>query len=433
MASDTTGIPGLPDKKRGALWGTLSLSVLIHAGVVLLLGGVVVFSVMERPPAQFRPPPPPPVRIEPQKLEHKVRLKEQQQSSGRPQVQPRLAADRVADIALPKVDTEVTEMHRKLSKDMLKNFSSAGVGTGIGTGRGRGGLGSTASSVNFFGVRATGERIAILVDVSRSMVSDEKGGLTGYDTLKAEVQQIVDKLGDGTFFNLIFFDSYVDLFKSELLLARPSSKKEAGEFIQPYFGNFTPEFIAECMAKKRYPNASRLKNFQAPKLEALEKYASGSGTTRLDLALIAAFQMKADTIFVISDGQPLIARKMTEKEQQAFDKELAARSEELKARSEKHYRELTALNEKRARRGLPPKILEGGAGGLGAPKLTKEQILEYLRTFMIEMYGPEQKSAPRIHAVAYGADPNGEIFLRTLTKEYRGQFRKIRGLAPAIK
>ena len=58
--SDTTANPqDFVTKRKQPLLGTFSISVLIHAAVVALLGGVVVFKVLERPPAQFKPPPPP--------------------------------------------------------------------------------------------------------------------------------------------------------------------------------------------------------------------------------------------------------------------------------------------------------------------------------------------------------------------------------------
>jgi hypothetical protein len=68
--SDTTAKPqDFATKRKQPILGTFSISLAIHAAVIALLGGVVVFKVLERPPAQFKPPPPPPktTKIEPQK------------------------------------------------------------------------------------------------------------------------------------------------------------------------------------------------------------------------------------------------------------------------------------------------------------------------------------------------------------------------------
>src|SRR5882757_3877239 len=60
-------------RHKAPLWGTFSVSLLVHVIVIGLLGSVVVFRVFERPAAQFAPPPPPaPPRLDPRKLEHQV-------------------------------------------------------------------------------------------------------------------------------------------------------------------------------------------------------------------------------------------------------------------------------------------------------------------------------------------------------------------------
>ena len=94
-----------------------------------------------------------------------------------------------------------------------------------------------------FGIQAAGERIAFVVDLSRSMVEDDKGGLNGINVLKKELTGMVEKLNDGTFFNLIFFDSSVDIFKPKLVVAKPGTKKEAADFISPYYSDFGAEVL----------------------------------------------------------------------------------------------------------------------------------------------------------------------------------------------
>ncbi len=112
-----------------------------------------------------------------------------------------------------------------IKKTLGKNFSLGGLGTGFGSGTGSGGLGLGTSTVSFFGIQAAGERIAFVIDLSRSMVEDDKGGLNGINVLKNELKEMVQKLNDGTFFNLIFFDDDVDIFKPKLVVAKSSTKK----------------------------------------------------------------------------------------------------------------------------------------------------------------------------------------------------------------
>ena len=100
--SDTTANPqDFATKRKQPLLGTFSISVLIHAALIALLGGVVVFKVLERPAAQFKPPPPPAkvTKLEPRIIKHTIKIREQQQNSGRPRVSPRLTANRVSGIS----------------------------------------------------------------------------------------------------------------------------------------------------------------------------------------------------------------------------------------------------------------------------------------------------------------------------------------------
>ncbi|MGA7881736.1 MAG: hypothetical protein WCD63_12805, partial [Terrimicrobiaceae bacterium] len=108
MSEAAANLQDLATKRKQPIFGTFSVSVLIHVAVIALLGGVVVFKVLERPPAQFKPPPPPAktTKIEPRKLQHKIKIREQQQNSGRPRVSPRLTANRVSGISLPEIEVD---------------------------------------------------------------------------------------------------------------------------------------------------------------------------------------------------------------------------------------------------------------------------------------------------------------------------------------
>ncbi|HEY5768439.1 MAG TPA: hypothetical protein VIS71_01220, partial [Terrimicrobium sp.] len=269
MSESTANFEGLASKRKQPILGTFSLSVIIHAAIIALLGGVVVFKVLERPPAQFKPPPPPAkvTKIEPRKLQHRIKIREQQQNSGRPRVSPRLTANRVSGISLPEieVDPAAAPVKSNIQKNIGKSFSMGGLGSGLGSGTGSGGLGLGTSTVSFFGIQAAGERIAFVIDLSRSMVEDDKGGLKGINVLKNELKGMVEKLNDGTFFNLIFFDENVDLFKPKLVIAKPATKKEADDFISPYYADFGKQVIQNYSQENRnWPPATRLRNYHMP-------------------------------------------------------------------------------------------------------------------------------------------------------------------------
>jgi hypothetical protein len=370
-------------------------------------------------------------------------------------VSPRLTANRVSGISLPEIEADpmAAPVKSNIQKNVGKNFSMGGLGTGLGSGTGSGGLGLGTSTVSFFGIQAAGERIAFVIDLSRSMVEDDKGGLNGIIVLKNELKSMVQKLNDGTFFNLIFFDDKVDLFKPKLVVAKPPTKKEADEFISPYYADFGKETLQNYSQDKRdWPSATRLHNYNHPMLESTAKYVSGGSNSQIDTPLAAAFQMQADTIFIISDGYPVFERALFGKELEEYQrrvkeaeekwaklspKELERIEKSNQESREKYWKALDAENAKRARRGLPPKVFEeGGPGGIGfgvgRPSLTSAQTIVYIRAMAVELYG-DKKKMPKIYTVAYGAQAGGEEFLQSLSREFHGRYRKIRGLAPPVK
>ena len=459
MSEAAANLQDLATKRKQPIFGTFSVSVLIHVAVIALLGGVVVFKVLERPPAQFKPPPPPAkiTKIEPRKLQHKIKIREQQQNSGRPRVSPRLTANRVSGISLPEIEVDpmAVPVKTNIKKNIGKTFSMGGLGTGLGRGTDSGGLGLGTSTVSFFGIQASGERIAFIIDLSRSMVEDDKGGLNGITVLKDELKKMVENLNDGTFFNLLFFDDHVDLFQPKLVVAKPATKKEADTFISPYYADFGKAVLENYSQDSRdWPSATRLRNYQLPMLESRPKYVSEGGhkNSQIDAPLVAAFQMQADTIFIISDGTPIFERALFGKELEEYQRRVAQLEEKWerlsaserekvgkknKEISDKYWKNLDAENAKRARRGLPPKVFEEGQPGgivpsVSPPRLTPSQTIEYIRALADELY-PDKKKMPKIYTVAYGAQAGGEAFLQMLSKEFRGRHKKIRGLAPPVK
>ena len=98
-----------------------------------------------------------------------------------------------------------------------------------------------------------------------------------------------EKLNDGTFFNLIFFDDNVDLFKPKLVVAKRDTKKEADAFISPYYSEYGKELLQNYSEDKRsWPSATRLRNYTMPMMESRGKYVSDGGHTnsQIDAPLV---------------------------------------------------------------------------------------------------------------------------------------------------
>ena len=324
-----------------------------------------------------------------------------------------------------------------------------------------------ASSVNFFGVKGEGTNVYFVVDLSDSMVEQDKGGIEGYKNLKEKLGQMIQSLSPETNFNVAFYGDAVDLFMPSSVPATPENKQAAMKFL--------PRYMASTSQR-----GNLLRNYR-PTIGTLPALG---GTSRMDLGLAAAFEGRADTIFVLSDGKPVIQRAMSEKEREEYRKK-AADSEisvadrqkyekdvaEYKKKYEDYNEEMKKYREKyadkiteKARReaenrakgkgkviegqgfvvdpvkipGLPnapmaptaPPLPQPKAQGkaVGPPSLGNWQdddILEYLKETIAKTYKKDGYELPSIHGVAFLAKPAEEKFLRSLASRNNGNFMRI--------
>ncbi len=100
--------------------------------------------------------------------------------------------------------------------------------------------GAKASAVNFFGVKGEGTNVYFVVDVSDSMVEQDKGGIDGYKNLKDKLGQMIQSLAPETNFNIAFYGDAVDLFMSISVPATPENKQAALKFFTPIHGEQRP-------------------------------------------------------------------------------------------------------------------------------------------------------------------------------------------------
>ena len=323
------------------------------------------------------------------------------------------------------------------------------------------------STVNFFGAKGEGTNVYFVVDVSDSMVETDKGGIDGYKNLKEKLGQMIQSLAPETNFNVVFYGDTVDLFRPESVPATPENQKAAREFLPKYMASTTQR-------------GNILRNFK-PKIATLP---SNGGTSRMDLGLVAAFEGRADTIFVLTDGKPVIQRAMNEKEReeyrkkaadseispadrQKYEKEVAEYrkkyeeyNEEVKKYREKYADKITEKARREAENrvkgkgkviegqgfvvdpvkipGLPaapmvptappPPQAKAQGKAVGPPSLGNwrdDEILEYLKETIAGTYKKDGYELPSIHGVAFLAKPAEEKFLQSLASRNNGKFIRI--------
>ena len=419
------GFDRISARRRKQLWILLGASLALHLiGGVAFAGYVVMRSQRQEKPVFVAPPP---IRTyEPRKLEHRVKVQQKQRSSSRPAVVPRLAALKTSDLALPKIDLD-PKLVRTSFQPKFKAVSGVGMGAGIGTGYGTGGFGSGVANFNFFGIRGRGDRVAVLMDVSVSMVEDERGGFPGFARVQNQINELIEKLDDAAFFNVVAFADAAEIWRPAMVVASPENKKEARKFVERFNRDQN-----DCGLAQGNVEASNL---------GLE--ASG-GETRLDLALTAAFQNGADTILVISDGLPRVEKGDSGNAASDYQKKLA----EWQERNAKSLADLKYVEKKVWVPGNDGKLREGGPRGpksegqyvtrrvavnmpSGRPQPPKpsywtlEDFLKHLARLHETLYAKKGRKLPTVHCIGYQIDADGGRFLRKVAHTYKGNYRRV--------
>jgi hypothetical protein len=292
-----------------------------------------------------------------------------------------------------------------------------------------------AANVNFFGLRGQGHRICLVVDVSLSMAEDERGGLRGYQAVKRRVAEVLKGLQDGALFNVVAFEDAVARLWEEMQPANARTREEAVEWVQ------------------------RFNTIEGPYGLRGSNYAPGDhgipaagGSSRLDLALTAAFEVGADTIFVITDGVPLIRKALEGAELEAYRRAreqapIIGGGERIEVSDaelrdwEKRVEAWEKEQERRLRKGLGPQVREGGRTGppprpqsrttrprranVPWPMWGEDDVLRHIETLQKEFYEDQGKRPAKVHVVGYEVDDGTRSFLRRLARLNRGQYRGI--------
>lgn len=416
-------------RSKRILWISVAAVALIHVLALVVFGSMVIFSHVFQREVAFEAPPDIEKRLDPRKIEHQVRIQQQQQRSGRPRVQPRLSAQRVTDFPLPEITTDPKPVTDLMRPDITQ-FGQAGLGRGTAGGAGIGGLGLGTSQVMVMGLRAQTDRIAILVDLSLSMIEDERGGFPGFEALKQEINDVINALNPGSFFNIIGYGTHVDMFKPEAVLASPEHKREAREWLEPYMTDMVNVQNNGAFRRNFTPEA------EAPLLD----YNPMDPSTRLDLALAAAFQSGVDTIFIISDGHHNIQMPWTDELRERRDKAEAAWSDRDQQAFERRRREWEEQrrreDERRKARGLPPRAFEGRPPGRQLPGpgiYSDSNVLANIEELAEFFYDDRDKPRPRIYVIGYVPESGAEQFMRRLAREFRGRYRASRALVRPVR
>jgi hypothetical protein len=281
------------------------------------------------------------------------------------------------------------------------------------------------------------------------MVEEERGGPAGYIQVKRRVEEVVDALSELSMFNLIVFADAATALHPQLVIANAENRNQAKLFVRPFNteGNWG---LTQGNVK-----------------ESDKGLDAGGGTTRLDLALTAAFEQNADTILVISDGIPKVEKVWTDEQRAQFRETQRRWSEENAERvatwdaanvayaasgevvSEKIWVPPVEPQKGGLKEGRAPQVAREGhwqtverriGGHIQHPGPRPEppkaepgwwtlaDFVQHLSMLYDGVYVPKGQPQPTIHCIGYQIDKDGHAFLQALAKQYHGQYRRVQRL-----
>lgn len=317
--------PVKPDGWFTAYWkriggGSLTLSILIHAAIVIgaLLWLLPSFSGSSEDAVDFLPGggggTNGNTRIEKQRA--------RMMAASSPKI--RIAGNATnGTIALPDTSSMLMSSSMLAASGRMSGTPGTGGGFGGGHGTGRGtGYGSGMGpgrgpgfTAKFLGLESVGNNIIFCIDTSGSMQSNLKPA--GIAAMRKEMEKVISGLPPLAQFNIICFANYGDIFKPKSVMASAENKKEAIAFLSGYFGaGGFGRTRAERFGRRGKDDTGT--EFVALLPEDVEELAGTVGSSRIDLAMVAAFERMPSTIYVVSDGAPGTRRENSDR---AMDKD----------------------------------------------------------------------------------------------------------------
>lgn len=313
------------------------ISIGIHLLLAFFAGSTVLWSVISKQTVAFKGE-----KIERSRLERRseqlpVNIEELQKKVPQPRMVSRVMSTAAGPVSLPPL---MPEMGLRLAGKPPEPKSLSGSSM-------PGNMDIGVTGVNFFGSRSKGEKIVFILDASKQMMEDAKGGYTTYKFAKDKVHELVDAMPAATLFNvMIYSDSSVDMFRPQLVPATQANRDALKEWLAPV--NSDPFNVGRV--DRRYTSPVSYKSH------------IGAGARFWLRPVQAAMEQTADTIFVLcaafgrysaasSGGSSGGARAEPDPKQMA---EYNARVAAVNAKAQKAFSDENAA---RAKRGLPPKIV----------------------------------------------------------------------------
>jgi len=408
-----------------------ALSILIHLLLIVFAGTTVFMSVSIKDSIWFKGEKVKRTQLE-KRAEIPVLIKQMLRKGPRPLMVKQVvrpAENRVRIPVPPPIDTGFNLIGMSFNRESLSKIPLPGR------------LDMGVSKINFFGTRAKGEKIIFILDASKQMMEDSKGGYTTYKYAKDKVYQLVNSMPSATLINVMVYSGpNIDMFKPQVVPATPDNRAALKEWLEPINGD-------------PY-NVGRVFRTYRPETE-YDSLLEGRVQYWLQ-AVQAAMEQRADSIFVLCGGMgryTLPGEGSGGGGSGPDPEEMAEYRAKRKAVDEKARRMLEKENQAREKRGLPPKIIyswynyvtddlrldypsppsrQRSSGSVSPP--SEELVLDHMAEVCIRQYSPHKLKEPTVNfvylmardGVAY-KEYRSVTALRKIAREYRGDFKFIYG------
>jgi hypothetical protein len=436
-------------KMNPMLFNVLLISGGLHALALFVLGSITVYKYIIPDEAQFEEPP----EIVEEQPPPDVKVEIKQQPPQQQKAMQGLKMKQVGNIAVNAVDVNLPSMQESFSVSAgLGNLGGSGALLG-GT---RGSIGIGMSDVSVFGLKTRAERILFLIDASRHMLTDQKGGLNSYQVIKDEITNMVGNLSAGTLFNVAFYDRRtIQFFRPQLIPAGEEITAQLLQWIQPINANPSS------------PGLSSGTVMRPSTLSEHEMYRNilHSGVRNNENATLTqvALEQQVDAIFIITglhDGFAGVRRLPNDREAADWQRTIADRKyqEQLAEHQAEHPKmeqriqnELQRINQERKKKSLPPRILSSQwgiysrANELGLKWETEHpgfqpnyisrlrDVEQYFEEVVEQLYAEKGGEPPSVNVVLFLAGNEDlpkarEDRLDDYIRFFGGKYRIIRGL-----
>ena len=399
----------------------LTVAVLVHVGIALLLGLVVMTMPAPNPPQIVATAYTPETdeQIEEVKIQKKSKATAASAAST-----PTFAISSMASspIAIPEFD-------ETQNVDVTLGISSQNIGTGMSFTQGEG----ETSMVNFFGIRSSGSRIVFVIEAARFMLTDRKGGIPAFTKVKDEISQMMAGMNRQTAFNIVIFEGKkIATFQDELVAATPSNVREAIEWFDPINKEFEKIGIREGFSSK--PVQSGIEPIPVNDLIHYIK------------AMQRALEMDVNAMFVLTSGWIHHHKPMEEREYDKWMRKKGWGKKEEEAWVEalgKAKVWLTKENASRVKKGVPQRVIRDwheivaeilpNVRRKPGPGYEMEEVADQVKNSVSMFYRAKGKPRPKINMVWFiGEDeePSDTVqnHFDSITKRNRGKVKVLVGM-----